>query len=320
MPAGFILAIDARISGKMRGLGMNHLVEATIMNRLNRRSAIATATALAASLQFKTQATAAAGRQSAMRLGLVTYLWGKDMPLAELLSKCEKAGVLGVELRTEHKHGVEPSLSAQDRSEVRKRFADSPVELVGYGSNCEYHSTDPKQLAANIEQTKEYIRLMHDCGGSGVKVKPNAMPADRAPEKTVAQIGRALNEVAQYGEGYGQKIRVEVHGKKTSELPVIRDIFEVADHSNAYVCWNCNDEDLSGAGLEANFKMVYERFGDTVHIREMNEGQYPYPDLMKLLVNAEYEGWILLEARTDPKDKVAAMVEQREIFERLVQQ
>jgi sugar phosphate isomerase/epimerase len=252
-----------------------------------------------------------------MRFGLVTYLWGKDMSLSELLAACEKSGVLGVELRTEHKHGVEPTLSAAEREEVRKRFADSPVELVGYGSNCEYHSADPQQLKANIEQTKAYIQLMHDCGGSGVKVKPNGFPADVPRAKTIEQIGKAFNEVAAYAEGYGQKIRVEVHGKGTSELPAMRDIFQVADHPNAYVCWNCNGEDLAGDGLEANFRMVQDRFGDTVHVREMNDGDYPYAQLMKLFQAIDYSGWILLEARTNPADKVQALIEQRRVFEEL---
>lgn len=30
-----------------------------------------------------------------------------------------------------------------------------------------------------------------------------------------------------------------------------------------------------------------------------------------------YDGWILLEARSDPRDKVAALIEQRTLFERL---
>lgn len=253
-----------------------------------------------------------------MQFGLVTYLWGKDMKLDELLTACADSRVLGVELRTEHKHGVEPELSPAEREEVRKRFSDSPVELVGYGSNCEFHSPDPKQLQANIELTKDYIRLMHDCGGTGVKVKPNTFPKGRSREETIEQIGKALNTVAEYGEGFGQKIRVEVHGKGTSELPAIRDIFRVATHPNVYVCWNCNDQDLNGQGLEANFEMVQKRFGDTVHVRELNVGDYPYAKLMKLFVQMDYSGWILLEARTNPADKVAALKEQRAIFESML--
>ena len=79
------------------------------------------------------------------------------------------------------------------------------------------------------------------------------------------------------------------------------------------------DEDLKGEGLEANFKMVANRFGDTVHVRELSIGDYPYAKLIQLFKSIQYEGWILLEARTDPQDKVAAMIEQRLVFERMLQ-
>ena len=49
---------------------------------------------------------------SKMRFGLVTYLWAKDWPLPTLIANCEKSKVLGVELRTTHKHGVEIKLNA----------------------------------------------------------------------------------------------------------------------------------------------------------------------------------------------------------------
>ena len=271
---------------------------------------------------FGAAALGAAGIRAAsaegMRMGLVTYQWGKDMDLPALIDACTRSGLLGVELRTEHAHGVEPSLTAAQRREVRRRFADSPVTLVGYGSNAEFHDADPARLKRNIELTKAYVRLMHDCGGAGVKVKPNGFPKDVPREKTIEQIGKALNEVGRFGAGHGQKIRVEVHGKGTSELPVMKAIFDVASHPNVYVCWNCNDVDLEGAGLEQNFNLVKGRFGDTVHIRELNDGSYPYPQLMKLLAGMNYEGWILLEARTEPADKVQAMTEQRKIFDRLL--
>lgn len=272
----------------------------------------------AASLLPSLAAGAQAANASNMEIGLVTYLWGQHMDLPTVIDACAKSGLGGVELRTEHKHGVEPSLSTKEREEVKKRFDDSPVKLIGYGSNAEFHAADPAKVKANIELTKKYVQLMHDCGGSGVKVKPNGFAKDVPREKTIEQIGKALNEVAAYGQQYGQQIRVEVHGSGTSELPVIRDIFRVADHPNVKVCWNSNDEDLKGEGLEANFNMVKDRFGDTCHVRELNIGDYPYEKLLKLFKAIDYNGWILLECRTDPKDKVAAMIEQRKVFEKFV--
>lgn len=253
-----------------------------------------------------------------MRIGLVTYQWGRDWDLPTLLANCEKAKVLGLELRTEHKHGVEPHLNKQQRLEVKKRFSDSPVELVGYGANDEYHSPDPAILKKNMDNTKALLHLMHDVGGSGVKVKPNAFPNGVPHEKTIEQIGQSLLTLGKYAKDLGQQIRLEVHGKETQELPNIKAMMDIADHPNVKVCWNSNDEDLIGGGLTHNFNLVKDRLGDTVHVREFNVGSYPYQDLMNLLTKANYKGWILLECRTEPADRVAAMIEQREILDRML--
>lgn len=223
-------------------------------------------------------------KEAKMKLGFVTYLWGADMDLPTLIDACTKSGLKGVEVRTQHKHGIEPSLSKEQRAEVRKRFEDSPVTLVGYGSNAQFHEADPKKLEANIELTKAYAQLMHDCGGSGVKVKPNAFVKGVPKEKTIEQIGKSLNTVAAFAADLGQEIRVECHGSGTSELPVMKAIFDVADHPNAKVCWNSNDCDTEGEGLEHNFNLVKGRFGAIVHVRELDVGNYPYQQLMDLFV------------------------------------
>ena len=277
-----------------------------------------TSAAIAASTAPGLAQALAAQSKSKMKLGLVTYLWGQHMDLSTCIAACEKSGLQGVELRTQHKHGVEPTLSAAERQEVRKRFADSSVKLVGYGSNAEFHANDPEKVKANIELAKSYVQLMADCGGTGVKVKPNGFPKDVPREKTIEQIGKALNVVGAYGQQYGQEIRVEVHGNGTQALPVMRDIFKVADHPNVKVCWNSNGEDLKGEGLEANFRMVQDRFGATCHVRELDSKEYPFAELMKLFQGINYAGWILLECHTDPSDKVAAMTAQREVFDRLM--
>ncbi len=258
-----------------------------------------------------------AGRGLKMKFGLVTYLWAKDWDLPTLIANCEKTGVLGVELRTEHAHGVESSLNAQQRKEVRKRFEDSPVTLVGLGTNFAFHHVEPAALKKDIEEAKEYIKLSNDVGGSGVKVKPNDLPKNVPPEKTIEQIGKSLNELGRFAADYGQQIRLEVHGS-CSPLPTIKQIMDVADHPNVKVCWNCNPEDLTGEGLVNNFNLVKNRFGDTVHVRELNINDYPYQELMNLLVAMDYSGWILLEARTNPDDRVKALAEQRQIWEEMV--
>ena len=259
-----------------------------------------------------------ASSTSAMRFGLVTYQWGRDWDLPTLIANCEKDGYEGLELRTEHAHKVESNLTPAQRADVKKRFAASKVKCIGYGSNFEYHSPDPKVLRDNIEKTKEYIILCHDIGATGIKVKPNDLPAGVPREKTIAQIGASLNEIGRFARDYNQLVRVEVHGNLTQEIPNMKAIFEHVTEPNVKVCWNCNDQDLLPPGLEGNFNMLKKWFGDTVHVRELNEGNYPYQELFKLFMGINYDGWIMLEARTEPADRVAAMKEQIGIFKTMI--
>ena len=237
-----------------------------------------------------------------MQLGLVTYMWGAEWNLPTLIKNCQETGFGGVELRSTHKHGVEISLTPDERQEVNQRFDDSGVQLVGLGTACEYHSPDPAVVKKNIEETKAFIKLCHDCGGEGVKVRPNGLPADVPVEKTLEQIGRALNEVASYGDGFGVAIRLEVHGTNGAALlPNIKTIMDVATHPGATVCWNSNADDLAGEGLQHNFNLVKDRLG-TIHIHELIS-DYPWQELFRLLNGAQFDGWMLLEegaATTDP--------------------
>lgn len=256
--------------------------------------------------------------KSPIKLGMVTYLWGKDWDLPTLLKNCADTGLQGVELRVEHAHKVMPDLTAAQREAVKKQFADSTVQLVGLGTNQQFDYVNPAQVKASIERTKEFIRLSADVGGSGVKVKPNALHKEVSTEKTLQQIGESLNELAIYAAEFGQQIRLEVHGEATQELPAIKQIMDFTPNRNAVICWNCNPQDLNGQGFAANFNLVKDRFGATCHVRELDRTDYPYQDLLTNLVQMHYTGWVLLECHTDPADKAGAMRAQRRVFDRMI--
>lgn len=252
-----------------------------------------------------------------MQLGLVTYMWGATWDIPTLIKNCKETGFEGVELRTEHKHGVEISLSPEDRKNVANQFKEGGVKLMGLGTTCEFHSPDPAVLRKNIDLSKEWIKLAHDVGASGIKVRPNGLPKEVPVAKTLEQIGKSLNEIAAFGEGYGVQIRLEVHGKGTSELPRIKTMMDVANHKGAVVCWNCNETDLAGDGLEKNFRLVQNRIG-TVHIHELIS-QYPWKELFRLLKQSKFDGWTLLEESATTPDPIRVMKYYRLIWESLVQ-
>jgi sugar phosphate isomerase/epimerase len=229
------------------------------------------------------------------QLGIVTYNIAKDWDLDTILKRLEALKFAGVELRTTHKHGVEVSLNAEQRREVRKKFADSPVELAGLGSAFEYQATDPAVVRKNIEGTREYVRLAHDLGCPGVKVRPNGIPKGADLDATLRQIGRALHEVGEDAQGFGVEIRVEVHGAVTQEVPNLARIIQYADHPNVYVCWNSNPTDVARDGsIRENFRLVAPKIRE-VHLRDLTDEQYPWRELFSLLAAQEYDGYTLAE-------------------------
>ena len=229
-----------------------------------------------------------------MKLGLVTYQWGMDWDVPTLIANCEKARMAGVELRVEHAHAVTPALSAAERKTVAKRFADSTVKLVGLGTIFEFHSPDPDTLRKNIEGSKEYVLLAKDCGASGIKVRPNALPDEVENEKTIAQIARSLSEIGRFAEEHGQEIRLEIHGGCAS-IPIIKSIIDQVPEKNVGLCWNCNPQDLVDPGLKANFESVKTRLSGVIHIRELASKTYPTRELFDLLRTVNYSGYLLIE-------------------------
>jgi len=232
--------------------------------------------------------------KAAMKLGMVTYQLGEDWDVPTIIKNCEAARFEGVELRTSHKHGVEVALSSQERDQVRQRFQDSKVELMGLGSAFDYHTPDARKLRRDIDATKEYIKLAHDVGASGVKVRPNGLPKEVPREKTLEQIGRSLAELGAFGDTHGVQIRLEVHGSATSLLPNIKKIMDAAAHKNVGVCWNSNQSDLEGQGFDANLDLVKDRIF-SVHLRDLYLDEYPFRRLFQRLNQQNFRGYCLAE-------------------------
>ena len=232
------------------------------------------------------------------RLGIVTYNIAATWDLATILRVCRGVGLGPVELRTTHRHGVEPTLSPERRREVRRQFADSGVEFWGCGSVCEFHATDPAEVRRNIDQCKEFIRLSADLGGRGVKVRPNALPTGVPVERTLAQIGRSLRECGQAAADAGLEIWVEVHGNGTALPAHCKTMMEAADHASVGLTWNSNATDVENGSVAASFRLL-RRWIKSCHINELTSG-YPYRELFRLFRETNYDRVTLAEIQGMP--------------------
>jgi len=247
-------------------------------------------------LSQTTPATAASFLTKAptMHLGLVTYNLAETWDIATIIKNCKAAAFEGVELRTTHAHKVEVNLSKEERAEVKKRFQDSKVQLMGLGGIFDYHTPDQAKLRKDIEATKEYIVLAQDVGATGVKVRPNGLPKEVPKEKTLEQIGKSLRELGDFARDHGQVIRLEVHGTGTSFPPNIKTILDVADHKSVGACWNSNPGDVDGEGWDKNFDLLKDKIF-SVHMRDLHLEDYPWRKLLTRLNEINFRGFCLAE-------------------------
>jgi sugar phosphate isomerase/epimerase len=266
---------------------------------ISRRGFLATtaATGLAAASTSSLAASRSASQDSTesapapLKLGIMTYTLGAAWDLDTLIANCVATKFEHIELRTTHAHGVEVSLSANEREAVKKKCEDAGLK-VSLASGFSYHSDDPAELRKNIEGTKEYTLLAKDIGALGIRVFPNAVPPEAGEEqdRTMERIGKAAAEVGTFAADYNVEIRLANHGRHTNRVPILRKILDYADCPHVYVNWNCDRTDIEEPGFEANFNSVKDKISN-IHLHDLSDGIYPYRKLFSMLTADGYQGY-----------------------------
>lgn len=253
-----------------------------------------------------------------MRFGFTTYTWGARWDIPTLIANCAKAGAYGVELRTtmNYAHGVERTLSAAGRLEVRKRFESSPVKLVGLACGERFDSPDPAKLAAAIETAKDYVKLAAATGAPGLRVFPNDWQKNVPRERTIEQIGKSVGVLGRFAREHGVEIRLENHGT-AGRLETLRQILDIAAEPNVRVKLNSDPRDAEDGAFAARFALVERFLAGTLHIHELDspEEKFPYQLQFDLLARAKWTGWCLVEASSKVPDPVEALIALRRSWE-----
>lgn len=276
------------------------------MVSMNRREGLGLMAATAGGLTLPAfKAQAAPGAEPPFKLGSVTYNVLQSYDLKTVLEICRASGIGPLEFRTTHKHGVEPTLSAAARADVKKQCADAGVGIWGLGSVCEFHAADMSVVNKNIETCKQFLQLASDIGARGVKVRPNGFPKGVPQEKTLEQIGKALRPCGETAANLGVEVWVEVHGSGTQEPAHMRSIMGHADHKSVGITWNSNPTDVKGGSVRESFRML-RPWILSCHINDLKndaKGTYPYRELFRLLRESGYNRVTLIEIGQSHPDK-----------------
>jgi sugar phosphate isomerase/epimerase len=301
--------------------------------KTNRRHFIQTAAASAAAamaLQSRaeavSQANASAGmplNRNPLKLGLMTYLVGQSWDIPTIIKNLKETKYEHVQLRTTHKHGVEPTLTKEQRAAVKQQFLDAGLK-ASTACTHQYHDADPAVLRRHIEGTKNFLQLTADIGAQGLRVFPNGVPDEGNPnrEKVLEQIGKSVAECAVTARSLGVQLRMEEHGNGTSNIPTVKKILDYANNPDVYVIWNCSQTDtgrgpglpkgFEGMPIAKQFEMVKGRIGN-VHLRELYT-DYPWRELFSLLSASNYQGYCDVEVSPESAEPIRFLHSYRALF------
>lgn len=324
---------------------------------LSRREILAGAlSSLAAGRAVAAAPPAKKVKPAKMRFGLATYEWGKDWDIPTILKNLTAAKVHCVELKTvitqrdgsplRYPHGVELDLSRHARAEVRKRFADSPVELVSLATSEHFPYSDgakdwgamatvdgirlftekfgkapsdgATRTQATIEAVKAYLQLSHDVGSRFVRVLPNNWLPDFPHETTLDRIADGLNAVAPVARDLGQRIALEAHSAPGTLENMKYVMDRVKDRKAVGIRLNSEARNAVNPGFEEQFALVKDVVSETMHVHNLKTPGYPYQLVVNVMAKAGWDGWVFLETSDKVPDRVAALAEQREIWEQMV--
>lgn len=281
--------------------------------------------AAVAGMGLAPRGAAADAHKKGLKFGVTTYQIGSKWTIPELIEHLPKLGVYGVELRTDMKfaHGIELGDGKAQRLEAGKRFADSPLKLVGIACGERYDSPDPKKLEKAITRTRDLMQFCVDMGAPSLRVFPNDFHKEVPHEKTLAQIAEALKKLATAADGLGVELRLEAHGS-AGLLPNLAAIAKAVNHPRVRAMPNSDIRDLKGEGLSANLESVKPYLASVIHIHNMLAKEYVeakyYETQFAFLKNAGWDGWCLLEIGDKPDNpaRFAEIARQKKRWDELV--
>lgn len=229
-----------------------------------------------------------------MKLGFTTYQLPQNLNFEESIRLAKKTGCAGIDFRTGnvYKHGVEVSLSPEERRQMRRMLEDNYLELASINSEYSFDNPDENERRKSIEGAKQCCLLASDFSSRLVRLFGNIIRTDNAHE-TVKYVSDAIREVCDYAATLNVTCLIEMHGD-FNYYGYALEVVHLVDRPNIGILYNCDLRDLLAGSCIDTFKRV-EKYVKHIHCKDLDSG-YPFTELFEELYRIGYDGYLLRRA------------------------
>jgi sugar phosphate isomerase/epimerase len=233
--------------------------------------------------------------------------------LATMVARAKEYGYQGIELRGlegQMHLPVAPQL-ASNPLRVARLLRDTGIELTCLATSCAFHMRDPREVAENQQQTREYIELAGRLGVRYVRVFGAEIPRARwlgneRREVVLGRIGQALRELARYAAAHRVVVLIENSGDFADSASMWY-LTDAANSQAVMCCWSPFAARCRGERPTTSIPRLGARIAQ-VHVTDAKfdgayfeayvppgQGDVEWPRLVQLLKGIGYRGSLVVE-------------------------
>lgn len=226
-----------------------------------------------------------------------------EWPLSEVMSRAAEYGYQGVELRLVDGEVIRADLEASARKDIVRLARASGVTVIGVGASTRFAMPDPGERARQEAELIRYLELAADLEAPIVRTfgGENSLAADTAAQ----YVAESLERVASRAIELGVHVLLETHDAFSASSAVMRVMARVPSPAIGAL-WDTHHPYRMGESAEQSYAALAPRLrhvhikdarrdGDRWQLVPLGDGEVPVRDVLALLRQNAYDGWITVE-------------------------
>jgi sugar phosphate isomerase/epimerase len=226
-----------------------------------------------------------------------------DADLATVVSLGRSWGYAGVELRLIDGQLIDPAMPAEDRAQVKRTLDAAGLPVVAVDSSIRLTGERPGT------ELRQFLELASDWEAPLVRVFGGGLPADGAGRRArLEAAAQVLAVAAPIAERLGVAIGVETHDAFSASA-VVAELLALVDSAAVGAVWDSHHPHRAGeraadvwANLGPRILLAQVKDARPDPAREdgwqlvlLGEGEVPVRDMLALLSDGGYPGWVSVE-------------------------
>lgn len=237
-----------------------------------------------------------------------TTLGCPDWSFEKIVEEAGRMGFDGIEIR-----GVDGKMRAEEiplffpenMERTKAYFAESKLELVGFGTSVSFH--DPAGYDAALEEGKAAIDVCSRAGIPFIRVFGDKIEDLNQRQAVIDRVANGIRSLCEYARGKNVDVLLEIHGDFNTLESVLPLIEQLKNSPEFGILWDIEHSDRAYGdswmefygGIKPYIRHTHikdhRRKGDDFELCLVGDGDIPIADIVRRLEADSYTGWYSLE-------------------------